>query len=82
MKLEGKLSAVSTLAGTISTVQGMSGSLSSNVFIKLQEKTVMPQGSVQRIVADDGYAGLSCVRIDAIPSNYGRIIYDGNLTIV
>lgn len=82
MELKGKLSAVSTLSASLSASAGFNCALSSDIYLKLQSKTITPTDEEQRIVADDGYAGLSAVTIGAIPSNYGRVIYNGILTIV
>lgn len=42
-----------------------------------QEKSVLPAAQDQVITADGGYAALSKVTIAAIPSNYGRISFNG-----
>lgn len=81
MELTGKLSATPTMTAALSASQGMSASLSSNIFIKLQQKSVTPSDQAQNIVADDGYAGLSAVTVGAIPSNYGEIVYNGFILV-
>lgn len=70
------------LTGKLSKVGGLTGSLSLKVMIKTQTKTVTPTAETQEVYADDGYAGLSKVTVNPIPSNYGRVIYNGNLIIV
>ena len=42
----------------------------------VQEKEAIPSEERQEIVPDYGYL-LSKVTVDAIPSNYGRIAWDG-----
>lgn len=41
------------------------------------EKRIIPAPQEQVIVADRGYAALSKVTVTAIPSNYGRISFNG-----
>ena len=81
-KLVGKLSAVGGLSATLSAKQGLQADLSLRAIINLQQKTVIPQDEEQQIVADEGYFGLLRVTVGAIPNNYGRIIYNGIITIV
>lgn len=42
-----------------------------------QEKRVTPTAQEQVITADGGYTALSKVTVAAIPSNYGRISFNG-----
>lgn len=42
-----------------------------------QEKRIIPAAQKQIITADSGYAALSKVTVAAIPSNYGRISFNG-----
>lgn len=42
-----------------------------------QEKQIIPAFQEQIITADGGYAALSKVTVAAIPSNYGRISFNG-----
>lgn len=42
-----------------------------------QEKYVIPTIQKQVITAGNGYAALSKVTVAAIPSNYGRISFNG-----
>lgn len=80
--LVGKLSAVGGLSCTLSAIQGMTGELSSEIFIKMQEKVITPTDEVQEIKADVGYAGLSVVTVNPIPQNYGKITYNGSYILV
>ncbi len=57
------------LVGILSVPQG--------VFGGYQEKSVVPSDQEQVITADGGYAALSKVTVAAIPSNYGRISFNG-----
>lgn len=41
------------------------------------EKTVTPTDNEQIIKADEGYNSLAKVVVEAIPSNYGHIAYNG-----
>ena len=82
MELTGKLSAEPTIKASLSATGGLSGSLSSNVHIKLQTKSVIPKQEGQTIVADDGYAGLSAVSVAPIPSDYGHIVFNGSYLLV
>ena len=41
------------------------------------EKTVTPTDNEQIIKADEGYNSLAKIIIEAIPSNYGHIAYNG-----
>lgn len=68
------------LIGVIKNAGTLNGTLEINTEYrlgKLQEKDVIPAEVEQVITADAGYAGLSSVTVDKIPSNYGRITYDG-----
>ena len=38
--------------------------------VELQEKTVTPTKSAQRVVSDSGYGGLSAVNVEPIPDEY------------
>lgn len=49
---------------------------------KMQEKSATPSNSRQSVIPDEGYAGLSRVIVEPIPSNYGKITYDGSKIIV
>lgn len=42
-----------------------------------QEKCIVPSDEEQVVTADSGHAALSQVTVAAIPSNYGRISFNG-----
>lgn len=42
-----------------------------------QKKYIIPADREQTITADSGHAALSRVTVAAIPSNYGRISFNG-----
>lgn len=50
----------------------------------LQEKTVTPADTEITVTPDSGYDGLSAVTVEAItiPSNYGRIDWNGSFLTV
>ena len=48
----------------------------------LQDKTVTPSQATQTIVADEGYDGLGTVTVNAIPSNFGLISFNGSVLTV
>jgi len=48
----------------------------------LQSKSVTPTESQQVVEPDSGYDGLSSVTVGMIPSNYGRITWDGSVLTV
>ena len=81
--LKGVLSSVGGLTASLSATRGLTAALSSEIFIRTQAKTVTPTDSIQEVVADDGYAGLSKVTVNAIPSNYGKILWNGaTITVI
>lgn len=43
----------------------------------LEDKTVAPTEEVQSVTYDYGFAGLRTVTVNPIPSNYGKITWDG-----
>lgn len=79
--LKGILSTAGSLTASLSAESSLTASLSSNIFIKTQEKTVTPTAQAQEITADDGYAGLSKVTVNAVPNNYGLITYNGYILV-
>ena len=79
--LKGILSTAGSLTASLSAESSLTASLSSNIFIKTQEKTVTPTSQAQEITADDGYAGLSKVTVNAVPNNYGLITYNGYILV-
>ena len=78
--LKGKLSATSqNLCGALSSASAsLNGRLSAGYILQiLQEKVVIPGAEEQIITADAGYNGLSMVKVNPIPSNYGKITWNG-----
>ena len=49
---------------------------------RYQDKTVTPSETAQVVRADPGYGALSRVTVEAIPSNYGKITWDGSVLTV
>lgn len=47
-----------------------------------QDKTVTPAEVPQTVRADPGYDSLGSVTVEAIPSNWGRISWDGTVLTV
>lgn len=58
-----------SLIGILSMPQAPSGDY--------QEKCIIPSDEEQVITADSGHAALFRVTVAAIPSNYGRIRFNG-----
>ena len=54
------------------TILGVTGSYAGEG-VNLQEKSVTPTKSEQTITADEGYDGLSSVKVGAIPANYADV---------
>ena len=75
--LKGKPSATSqNLCGALSSASAsFNGRLSAGYI--LQDKEVIPSAEEQTITADAGYNGLSMVKVNPIPSNYGKITWNG-----
>lgn len=48
----------------------------------LEDMTATPSDVTQVIVCDPGYDGIRQVTIDPIPSNYGKIGWDGSVLTV
>lgn len=68
-RYKGTLAGKSTLCGVLSLPQEPSGAY--------QEKAVIPKDEEQVIIPDKGFIGLRSVTVAAIPSNYGRISFNG-----
>lgn len=81
-ELQAKLTTVQGLGGSFSPVQGFSATMSNNINIKVQTKSVEPADEEQIIVADAGFVALSKVTVGAIPSNYGKISWNGAYLLV
>ena len=45
--------------------------------IATQEKTVVPSDEAQDVFPDAGYSALSKVVVQPVPSNYGKITWNG-----
>ena len=58
-----------SLIGILSMPQAPSGDY--------QEKHIVPSDKEQVVIADSGHAALARVTVAAIPSNYGRISFNG-----
>ena len=82
VELQAKLTTVQGLNGSLSSVQGFSATMSNNINIKMQTKSVEPADEEQVIVADAGFVALSKVTVGAIPSNYGKISWNGACLLV
>lgn len=50
--------------------------------INLEDKSITPSDDTQIVTFDEGYQGLRQVTIDPIPSNYGKIGWDGSILTV
>ena len=65
------------LTGKLTAVQGLSATLSNNINIRVQTKTIAPTDEAQVVVPDAGYVGLAQVVVSAVPNTYGHISWDG-----
>ena len=81
-ELRGELNAVQGLSASMSATQGFSASMSNNINLKIQSKFVTATDEPQVIQPDDGFVALSQVVVDAIPSNYGKIVWNGSYITV
>ena len=48
----------------------------------LEDMTATPSDTTQVIICDPGYDGIHTVTIDPIPSNYGKITWNGSTLTV
>ena len=80
--LKATLTQVQGLSAAVSPAQGLSANLSNNINIRMQTKEVEPTDEAQVIVADAGFVALSQVTVGAIPSNYGKIVWNGSYITV
>ncbi len=79
-QLTGTVSTAGQLSGIVSNSGQLVGTVSINTSHQaaiFQPKTVTPSDAQQVVNPDAGYDGLSSVTVNAIPSNYGKITYDG-----
>ncbi len=67
--LQGRLNHKKKLQGQLSMPLKPSGTY--------QKKVIIPGDTEQVVRADDGYNGLLEVTVAAIPSNYGKITFNG-----
>lgn len=82
-EIKGSVSATQSLSGTINVVSSLSNTgMPPTSEIRLQVKTVTPTESTQVIKPDAGYNGLASVSVAKIPSNYGRISFNGSILTV
>lgn len=79
--LVGELSAQGALEGHLAGAGALSAGLSDRRLC-LQSKTVIPADEPQTVLADEGYDGIFSVEVGAIPSNYGRIVWNGAVLTV
>ena len=82
MELKGTLNAIQGLSASMSSAHGMTAVMSNNINLRMQTKEVEPTDEPQVIVPDDGFVGISRVVVDAIPSNYGKIVWNGSYITV
>lgn len=63
---------------------GMNLSSAINAYYRgnLEDMSATPSDTTQVIVCDPGYDGIHQVTIDPIPSNYGKIGWDGSVLTV
>jgi len=50
--------------------------------ISSQAKTVVPSDEAQEVVPDTGYSALSKVIVAPVPSNYGKITWNGVFILI
>lgn len=68
-RFKGTVKGKSTLCGLLSLPQEPSGAY--------QEKQIIPSDVEQVIMPDKGFTAMRSVTVAAIPSNYGRISFNG-----
>lgn len=65
------------IKGTVSTSVNITGNISS--YKTQTKKVVVPADYSQEVTPDAGFVGLKKVIVEAIPSTYGRISYNGSV---
>lgn len=83
-KLTGRISSVGSLTGTLSAVGGLSGTLSpgSDSAPAYQGETVFTPTNQTQTIQASGYLFSENITINPIPSNYGRITWNGSTLTV
>lgn len=82
-KMTAKLTSTPAIGTTLSQgTQEIRYTLDKHVAARLETREVIPSDDVQHIKPSAGYNGLSEVTVAAIPSNYGKIEYDGSKILI
>lgn len=82
-KITATIKGASSLEATLTPERGdITCTLEKSAVVKLEKREVIPSDEVQRVTPGDGYGGLEEVTVAAIPSNYGKITYDGSKILV
>lgn len=82
-KITATIKGASSLEATLTPERGdITCTLEKSADVKLEKREVIPSDEVQRVTPGDGYGGLEEVTVAAIPSNYGKITYDGSKILV
>lgn len=82
-KITARLECRGQLTTTVSSQkQTLNWTLEKRMTAKLEEWEVIPSDENQIIIPNAGYAGMNKVIVKPIPSNYGKITYDGSKIIV
>ena len=71
LQIEGDTQIPAAVDGVINVIEG-----------RYQDKTVTPGSTAQTVRADPGHNALRSVTVEAIPSNYGKITWDGSVLTV
>lgn len=71
LRIEGDIRLAAEIDAAVNIIEG-----------RYQDKTVVPSDEVQAVQADHGYGALGTVTVEAIPSNWGRISWDGSVLTV
>ena len=82
-KITATIKGASSLEATLTPERGdITCTLEKSPAVNLEKREVIPSDEVQRVTPGDGYGGLEEVTVAAIPSNYGKITYDGSKILV
>ena len=71
LQIEGDTQIPAAVDGVINVIEG-----------RYQDKTVIPGSTAQTVRADQGHNALRSVTVEAIPSNDGKITWDGSVLTV